>query len=239
MDREACDEQWFSSKSVDSERIDEHNDQLQRSLDAVNSQSLVSGVPAQRLVDQCCVYSECGNAAKLLQSHGVEAVCETFAHACGGKETHVADLETFAVFMRGDELVEFDTNTLILNSSRPEFGEVFEAKFWLLWILLEEPSGRLDIEKGNCDEGQTNGYLNDVRHTPCNIVWRAVERHPITSPESDECPKLVAKLGDRADETSSKRARGTLGDIQIGSDIDTSKAETAESTLVGHFCHIC
>lgn len=73
----------------------------------------MSGVPAERFVDDGGVHGEGGDATELLEGHGVDAVGETLAHSGRGKETDVAGFEIFAVFVRGDEFVEFETDVVI------------------------------------------------------------------------------------------------------------------------------
>jgi hypothetical protein len=70
--------------------------------------------------------------------------------------------------------------------------------------------------------------LNDVRDSPSDIVRTLVECHAIASPESDQSTQLVAELGDCANETATEFSRGTFCDVQIGRDVDTSKAKPCE-----------
>jgi hypothetical protein len=51
LDGEARDEQLLAPEAVDGESVDEHDEELQDGLDAVDGEGLAALVPAERLVD--------------------------------------------------------------------------------------------------------------------------------------------------------------------------------------------
>lgn len=65
--------------------------------------------------------------------------------------------------------------------------------------------------------------------------------HAISRPESDERAQVIAELGDSPDKASTEHSGSTLGDVQIGCDVDAAVPKTAgegslaEQTLIpGH-----
>lgn len=74
LDCEASDEKLTPSEPIHRERVDEDQEKLQHSLNAVDCQSLASRVPAERLIDESGVHGDSGDSSELLQSHGINSI---------------------------------------------------------------------------------------------------------------------------------------------------------------------
>lgn len=60
--------------------------------------------------------------------------------------------------------------------------------------------------------------------------------HSISGPESDQCSELIPELRDGADERTTQASRGAFGDVEIRSDIYTSKAKACYETAYDQDC---
>lgn len=59
-----------------------------------------------------------------------------------------------------------------------------------------------------------------------------MERHPISSPESDESAQLVTKLGHRSDKASAKSSGRTFSNIEICCNVDAAKPKAAREMVL-------
>lgn len=128
-------------------------------------------VPAERLINERCVHGQRSDTSDLLETHGVHAVSETFAHACAGEETHVSGLELLAVFVGRYQLMELHANMIVVDCAGSKFRQGIQTYLRRVWVLLEEPSGTFEVEERDANERQANGDLNNIGHSPCDVIW--------------------------------------------------------------------
>lgn len=110
--------------------------------------------------------------------------------------------------------MEFGLHAFICRASGADSGEGSKGSLWLFGSRLKEPAGTriqvlsveveyvrgfsidlpFRIEEGQNDENQSNWYLNEIAHSPSNVIRRCVERHAVSCPERNQSTQLIPEL---------------------------------------------